>query len=81
MRKLVLGWTLDPEANTTQLPPHRVERLQDIIVYLPRTHTRVSVENWNKVLRELRSITSGLPGAQGLFSTLQERQMPCSHAS
>jgi hypothetical protein len=73
MRKLVLGWALESAANTIQLPPHQVERLQDILVSLPRTRTRVTVKNWHKVLGELRSMTIGLPGAQGIFSTLQER--------
>jgi hypothetical protein len=70
--KLALGLVLDSVSKTMQLPPHRVDSLHDFLGSLPMTRTRVSVKTWHNVLGELRSITLGLPGAQGLFSTLLE---------
>jgi hypothetical protein len=68
--KLVLGWLIDAVRKTIQLPPHRVERLQVILQDLPRTLKRVTTRKWQQVLRELRSMSLGIPGAKGLFSTL-----------
>jgi hypothetical protein len=68
--KLVLGWLIDTVHKTIQLPPYRVERLQVILQDLPRTPKRVANRKWQQVLGELRSMSLGIPGARGLFSTL-----------
>jgi hypothetical protein len=39
---------------------------------LPRTLKRVATRKWQQVLGELRSMSLGIPGARGLFSTLQQ---------
>ena len=70
-RKVVLGWVLDTVSQTLELPPHRIQRLQEIFDSL-RGRTRVSVKLWHKVLGELRSMSIGIPGSRGLFSLLQE---------
>jgi hypothetical protein len=69
--KLVLGWLLDTVQKTIQLPPHRMARLHEILADLPHTLKRVATRKWQQVLSELRSMSLGIPGARGLFSTLQ----------
>ena len=69
--KNVLGWMIDTVAMTIALPPHRVERLAQILASIPPTQKRTSVRKWHKVLGELRSMAIALPGARGLFSALQ----------
>ncbi len=70
-RKIVLGWLLDTVTQTLELPPHRIDRLQQIFQSL-HGKTRVSAKMWHKVLGELRSMSIGIPGSRGLFSLLQE---------
>ena len=69
-QKIILGWLLNTAKGTLELPPHRVERLNAIFEDL-RNKDRVSVKQWHKVLGELRSMSLGVPGSKGLFSTLQ----------
>ncbi len=42
--KLVLGWTLDTESLTICLPPHRVERLWEILDEIPPTQHQISIK-------------------------------------
>ena len=70
-RKLVLGWLLDTEAMTLELPLHRRQRLQAILDSIPRSQRRTTAKTWHKVLGELRSMSVALPGSRGLFSHLQ----------
>ena len=56
---------------TIHLPPHRVERLAEILASIPVTQKRTSVKKWHKVLGELRSMPLALPGARNLFSQMQ----------
>jgi hypothetical protein len=69
--KLVLGWIIDTVSMTIHLPPHRVERLAEILASIPITQKRTSVKKWHKVLGELRSMALALPGARNLFSQMQ----------
>jgi hypothetical protein len=71
-RKVVLEWVLDTVAKTIELPPHRIARLHDLLHSITPSQKRVSTKHWHQLLGELRSMTLGLTGAQGLFSTLQE---------
>ena len=71
-RKVMLGWIVDTEARTIELPPHRVQRLHEILRSIPRTMKAVDEQTWHKVLGELRSMSIALPGTRGLFSLLQE---------
>ena len=70
-RKLMLGWLLDTEAMTLELPLHRRERLQVILDSIPRSQKRTTAKTWHKVLGELWSMSVALPGSRGLFSQLQ----------
>ena len=70
--KLVLGWVIDSVSMTIHLPPHRVERLAEVLASIPPHQRRTSVKKWHKVLGELRSMSLALPGARNLFSALQK---------
>ena len=70
--KLVLGWIIDTVAMTIHLPPHRVERLWEILDSIPRSQKRTSIKKWHKVLGELRSMSIALPGSRNLFGQLQK---------
>ncbi|KAK1736299.1 hypothetical protein QTG54_012899 [Skeletonema marinoi] len=69
--KLILGWIVDTATMTISLPPHRVERLAEILASIPTTQKRTSVKNWHKILGELRSMSLALPGSRHLFSQMQ----------
>ncbi|CAJ1945366.1 unnamed protein product [Cylindrotheca closterium] len=69
--KTVLGWVFDTLAQTITLPQRRQERLDAILANISPTQRRISVKLWHKFLGELRSMVIGIPGARGLFSTLQ----------
>jgi hypothetical protein len=71
-KKRMLGWDIDTVAKTIRLPPHRVERLFEILDSIKPYHRTVSTKQWHKVLGELRSMTLAIPGSKGLFSILQE---------
>lgn len=70
-RKTILGWIIDALRQTLELPPHRIERLQQIFDDL-RHRSRVSTKKWHRYLGELRHMSLGIPGSKGLFSLLQE---------
>ena len=61
--KVILGWIIDTVTMTIQLPPHRIERLSEILSSIPVTQKRTSVRKWHKVLGELRSMSLALHGA------------------
>lgn len=68
--KAVLGWLVDTQAQTLELPPHRQERIAALFKDVLGKR-RVSLLYWQKLLGELRFISPGVPGAKGLFSMLQ----------
>jgi hypothetical protein len=70
--KQVLGWIVDTVNMTIHLPPHRVERLAEILNSIPRRQKRTSVKKWHKVLGELRSMSIALPGSRNMFGRLQK---------
>jgi hypothetical protein len=71
-RTVVLGWVLDTTAKTIQLLAHCVERLHTILASIPPDQWRTSTKKWQQVIRELRSMALAIPGAHGLFCSLQE---------
>jgi hypothetical protein len=71
-RNTVLGWVLDTVNKTIQLPIHRVERLHNILASVPATNRWTSTKKWQQVIGELRSMALAVPGARGLFCSLQE---------
>lgn len=70
-QKRILGWDLDTESLTLHLPPHRLQRIQEVLAWLLPPHKRIPVKKWHQVLGELRSMSPALPGTRGLFSVLQ----------
>ena len=75
-RKVILGWLIATLAGTIQLPSPRYERLCTLLDSIGPNQKRVSVKSWQKLLGELRSMTLAIPGARGLFSTLQHALKP-----
>jgi len=71
-KKRMLGWEIDTVAQTIALPPHRAERLSEILDSIPATQRTIPTKTWHKMLGELRSMSIALPGSRGLFSLLQE---------
>ena len=69
--KKILGWVIDTGSMTINLPPHRAERLHDILHSIPPQQKRISIKKWHKILGELRSMSLAIPGARNLFSTMQ----------
>ena len=70
-RKIILGWLIDTLRRTIELPPHRVDRLHELLDSFPRHQRRTSRRKWQQVLGELRSMVLAIPGGRGLFSQLQ----------
>ena len=68
--KILLGWLVDSVRGTIELPPHREERLVQLVsTFLDRKRT--SIKKWRQLIGELRSMTVALPGSEGLFSNMQ----------
>ena len=74
-RKTILGWDIDTRAMTVSLPPHRQQRLLDLLRTMVR-RKRTSIKEWHKLLGELRSMSMAVPGSDGCFSFLQEALKP-----
>lgn len=55
-----------------KLPPHRIERLFELLDTVDPGQKRISVKKWQKLLGELRSMTLAIPGGRVLLSILQE---------
>ena len=71
--KVILGsWLIDTTSKTISLPPHRVDRLREILNSIALNQKTIATNDWHKVLGELRSMSIALPGSLGLFSVLQE---------
>ncbi len=68
-RKTILGWVVDTYQQTIELPPHRAERLLEILELLLQKR-RISFKKWQQYIGELQSMLLALPGGRGLFSTL-----------
>ena len=68
--KRILGWDLDTQASTLNLPPHRLTRLYELLDLIRPPRKRVSMRIWHQLLGELRSMAPALPGTRGLFSSV-----------
>jgi hypothetical protein len=71
-RKIILGWTVDTLAMTVELPPHRVERIFELLDSVTPMQRRISTNKWQQLVGELRSMVLAIPDRRGLFSVLQE---------
>lgn len=70
-RKIILGWLIDTEQRTIELPPHRRGRLEELLAKFPPHQKRTSRRKWQQLIGELRSMVLAIPGGRGLFSQLQ----------
>jgi hypothetical protein len=70
-KKSILGWLVETTKRTVELPPHRMERLLEILASVPPHQRRTSRRKWQQLLGELRSMVLAIPGGRGLFSQLQ----------
>jgi len=68
--KTVLGWLIDTEAGTIQLPPIKADRLHTLLHHFSLLH-RTSRRKWYSLLGELRHMSMAIHGARYLFSILQ----------
>jgi hypothetical protein len=75
--KLVLGWIIDTVNMTISLPPHRIDRLAEIIDSFPATQKSTSIKRWHEALGELCSMALALPGSRNVFSAIKT---PCAHS-
>jgi hypothetical protein len=57
---------------TVELPPHRVERILELLNSVPPRQLRISTNKWQKLIGGLRYMVLAVPGGIGLFSVLQE---------
>ena len=69
--KVILGWEVNTKLGTINLPPHRVDRLLEILSQFPASKRRTTLKIWQKFVGELRSMALAVPGARGLFSQMQ----------
>ena len=51
--KVMLGWIIDTVNMIIKLPPHREDRLAEILTSIPLIEKWISVKKWHKVLGEL----------------------------
>jgi hypothetical protein len=76
-RKIILGWTVDTLAMTVELPPHRVERIFELLDSVTPGQRRISINKWQTLVGELRSMVLAIPGGRAIFSVLQEVLKHC----
>jgi hypothetical protein len=72
LEKNILGWVVDTIKMTVELPPHRVERLFELLDFVSPRQRRASANKWEKLLGELRWMVLAIPGGRGLFIVFQE---------
>jgi hypothetical protein len=70
-KKVILGWLVHTEQRTIELPPHRKDRLDDVLNSFTEQQRRTSRKKWQQLIGELRSMVLAIPGGRGLFSQLQ----------
>ena len=69
-KKEVLGWILDGENFTLQLPPSKCLAIKLLIKKITRSK-RISLNKFQKLTGKLQHASFGIPGGTGLFSPLQ----------
>lgn len=70
-RKVILGWIMDTVQRTIELPPHRLERITELLDSIPTHQRRTSRKKWQQLLGEFRSMILAIPGGRGMLSQLQ----------
>ena len=69
--KIILGWLVDTIAGTIALPPHRVERLQEMLAAFPASRRSCPKKDLQRLVGELRSMVFAIPGGVGCLSWIQ----------
>ena len=69
--KVILGWEINSKLGTINLPPHRIDRLLEILALFPSTKKRTTLKTWQRFVGELRSMALAIPAARGMFSHMQ----------
>ena len=52
-QKMMLGWIIDSQAMTLTLPARRLARLRELLLSIPPTQSRLSLDKWHCLLGEL----------------------------
>jgi hypothetical protein len=69
--KKILGWIVDTIKMTVELTQHHIVRLFELLDSVSLGQRRASINKWEKLLGELRSMVLAIPGGRGLFSMMQ----------
>lgn len=64
-QKRMLGWDVDSQTMTLNLPPHRVARLRKVLTWIQPPRKRLATRRWHQLLGELCSMSPALPGTRG----------------
>ena len=70
--QFLMAWLKQTVNMTLSLPSHRENRFRYILAEIPTNQKRIGVDKWYLVIEEICSMDVALPGAQGLFSHMQE---------
>ena len=70
---MVLGWLIDTVAGTIELPPHRLERLLELLDAFPRSRRSCPKRELQQLLGELQSMVLAIPGGVGCLSWIQHQ--------
>ena len=68
--KVVLGWLIDTVAGTVELPPHRLERLMELLKAFPKSRVSCLKRELQHLVGELQSMIIAIPGGVGYLSWL-----------
>jgi hypothetical protein len=68
--KRCLGWDHATESRQLVMASHRKEKVLELLREL-RYQNRASLQQWQSLIGQLRSLVVGLPGSEGQFSLLQ----------
>ena len=71
MEKEIIGWILNPEKGTFQLPSCRLEELKSLLPISP-SQRRLPVSKLRSLIGKLGSMHPAVPGAIGHFFFIQE---------
>lgn len=69
--KVILGWEINSKLGTINLPPHKVDRLLEILAPFPASKKHTTLKTWQRFVGELRSTTLAIPAARCIFSHMQ----------
>ena len=80
MKKEILGWILNSEKGTFQLPPRRLRELKSLLTILP-SQRQLPVSKLRSLIGKLWSMHLAVPGAIGHFFFIQGTNTKAGTAS